>query len=593
MGEEIPAAPSTGPQRAVALMAILWLTALTWWIALPTGVGYSFDDREAVVGNPVVTGELPASEAFRRDYWHHIGDAGHFRPLATLALRFDASRVDVRSQGAPRTFRLTNLALHLLVILLAGVGLILLERRGGPVFPWFGLALVAVHPASADAVAWISGRTSLLSALGGALTLASIVLGRRDSVGGLRLGFGTFVGVTIALLGKEDGLVIAAAAPIVALALPVADGAATSKRAKRSLAAALGAFASVLLVGWLRHGALGSALPAAPSAPLGGLPLLNRVAIGLSAWWQGAIHAIAPWVDAPPSLHVSDLTQGASEALPAAAVGYGAGIAGFGIAGVAVVAGAIAWLVRKDRGARLSLALSALAILPLIQIVPAGEIFAPRFLYQPLLLGVVWIAALGKRVGVPLQAAIVVALACLSVFRAAPVYDSRASYWEAHLPSHEGEAKTWNALGECSREQGDLEEAEQRFKRSHDLDPSYSRPLANLGAMAAKAGDLNAAEAWLTEAIFEGRGEHAPRGNLATVLLRLGRAEEALEFYTDAARLSPGRATYHRGMARAAIALGQLDVARAALAAAESLTPQDTANNSLRQKLDAAARSER
>jgi tetratricopeptide (TPR) repeat protein len=588
MAEEIPGAPSAGPQRAVALLAILWLTALTWWLALPSEPGYSFDDREAIVGNPVVTGELPASEAFRRDYWHHLGDAGHYRPLATLALRFDASRVDVESVEAPRTFRLTNLALHLLVILVAGVGLILLERRGGPVFPWFGLALMAVHPASADAAAWISGRTSLLSALGGALTLLIVAAGRRESTGGIRIAFGVLAGVGVALLGKEDGLVIAAAAPIVALALPVAEGAGKGMRAKRSFFALIGALLAVSIVGWLRHGALGSALPAAPSAPLGGLPLVDRVALGMSAWWQGAVHALAPWIEAPPSLHVSDLTQGASAHSPEAALVYGAGVAGLGLAGVSAVSLIAAWLVRRTPGARISLALSCLAVLPLIQLVPAGELFAPRFLYQPLLLGVLWLAALGRRLGLLPQVGILVTLACFSIFQAAPTYDSRASYWEAHLPSHDGEAKVWNALGQCSRESGDLEKAEQRFLRSHDLDPSYSRPLANLGAMAAKAGDLEAAEAWLTEAIFEGRAEHAPRGNLATVLLRLGRTDEALEFYTDAARLSPGRATYHRGIARACISLGQLKEASTALEVAEQLAPTSTANKVLREDLESA-----
>ena len=584
----LSATPSIGPKRAVALLAILWLTALTWWLGLPAQPDYSFDDREAVVGNPVVMGELPASTAFERDYWHHLGDAGHYRPLATLALRFDASRVDVQSPAAPRTFRLTNLALHLLVILTAGVGLILLERRGGPIFPWFGLGLLAVHPASADAVAWISGRTSLLSGLGAALALVLIALGSRESVGGMRLLLATFIGVLISLLGKEDGIVIAAAAPLVALALPTAEGAGAKVRLARGFAAFLGALAATALVAWLRQEALGSPMPAAPSAPLGGVPIIDRVALGVSAWWQGVVHALAPWTESAPSLNVDDLLDRPNLSSPTVAAVHGAGVFGFGIIGIACIVAAVAWFVRRAPGARLSLLLSGLAALPLIQLVPAGEIFAPRFLYQPLLLGVVWVAAVGRRLGVPVQVVLLLAFAGFSVFRAAPVYDSRQTYWEAHLPMHDSEAKVWNALGECAREKGELDDAKRHFKRSHALDPRYSRPLASLGAMAAKAGDLDAAEKWLTEAIFEGRNEHAPRGNFATVLLRLGRTDEALEFYQDAARLSPGRATYHRGIARASIELGLFTEARAALKTASELSPKDASTQALLTDLENA-----
>ena len=399
---------------------------------------------------------------------------------------------------------------------------------------------------------------------------------------------GGFFGVLVSLLGKEDGLVIAAAVPVVAFALPVADETRAALRFKRAAAAFLGALLAVGIVAWLRHEALGSALPAAPAAPLLRVPLVDRLALGVSAWWQGLYDALMPWTAPPPSRTIEDLMYREVSTTPGAALGYGAGVVGFGLAGVGAVLLFLGWLVQGQAGARLSLALSAFAALPLIQLVPAGEIFAPRFLYQPLLLGTVWVAAVGRRLGVPLQVALLLALAAVSVFRAAPVYDSRESYWQAHLPAHATDAKIWNALGECAREKGQLDEARKRFERSHELDPEYSRSVANLGAMAMKAGDLDEAERWLTEAIFEGRSEDAPRGNLATVLMRQGRIDEALEFYQDAARLSPGRVTYHRGIARASLELGLYAEARAALETAAKLAPNDPATASLLLRLNDA-----
>ncbi|QDV07442.1 Tetratricopeptide repeat protein [Planctomycetes bacterium Poly30] len=586
--------------RGVALLAILWFAGLTWWLAIPGAPGYSFDDREAIVGNPVVEGTLPAAAAFDRDYWHHLADAGHYRPLATLLLRFDAARVDVRRDAAPRTFRYTNLALHLLVILTLGLALIRIERVGGPAFPWFGLALFAVHPANADAVAWISGRTSLLSGLGAAVGL--LLLSGGVSILRFRHGWvfaAGLVGTLLSLLAKEDGVVIAAALPIIAWALPRrgAQDSTRGQRWRRAGFALVGAGLAVLAVGWLRHGALGSAMPAAPSAPLAATPLVERLAIGLSAWWQGVGAALTPWASHPPSLTLGDvLPRSGALPSPMGSLLFGDGVPGPGLAGAVGLALLVFWLLRGRRSAQLSSCLALLAALPLIQLVPAGELFAPRFLYQPLLLGVVGTSALaaalsrplGPRVSLALQVVLLVGLAWCSIERAAPVYDTRESYWRAHLPAHDGEAKIWNAIGECQRERGDLEAARASFLKSKTLDPRYSRPLANLGALEAREGNLDAAETWLEEAIFEGPDEPAPRANLATILLRQGRANEALEWYRDAARLAPGRATYHRGAARAALSLGDLDSATEAVHRALELSPQDPLTRSLAEEVERA-----
>ena len=50
------------------------------------------DDQELLFGNPVVDGSLPLSAAFDRDYFHHLGDAGQWRPLASLSLRLEVDR---------------------------------------------------------------------------------------------------------------------------------------------------------------------------------------------------------------------------------------------------------------------------------------------------------------------------------------------------------------------------------------------------------------------------------------------------------------------------------------------------------------------
>ncbi|MEM9381396.1 MAG: hypothetical protein AAGB93_15690, partial [Planctomycetota bacterium] len=204
---------------AAVLVAIVSLSVFVWSLAIPADPGFSYDDREAIVGNPVVEGTVPAREAFRRDYWHHYEDAGHYRPAATLLLRWDRGRA-LRADGTldPAVFRRTNVALHAVVLVLLGLALLRLSGERGVPVPWFGFGLLALHPACADVVAWISGRTSLVSALGAGVGLlaSTFVTGdperrRRDAATAALAGL---VGTGLALLGKEDGVVLVVALPI-------------------------------------------------------------------------------------------------------------------------------------------------------------------------------------------------------------------------------------------------------------------------------------------------------------------------------------------------------------------------------------------
>ena len=139
---------------------ILLLTLVAWAGSIVRG-GFSYDDREVLFGNPVVEGEVPWTRAFTQDYWHHSGPVGHYRPLATLSLRLDRGLWGELARG----YHATNVLLHLAVVAAAGV---LAMRAAGP-WPWLGLMVFALHPVLADSVAWLSGRTSMVSALGGLL----------------------------------------------------------------------------------------------------------------------------------------------------------------------------------------------------------------------------------------------------------------------------------------------------------------------------------------------------------------------------------------------------------------------------------------
>ncbi|MCZ6596867.1 MAG: hypothetical protein O7B99_04440, partial [Planctomycetota bacterium] len=186
------------PGRTLAILCVA-LAVLTWAGSLFRS-GFSYDDREAIFDNPVVNGSAALTEAFRRDYWHHLGDAGHYRPLATVTLRLDHALHGESAVG----YHLTNVALHAAVVALGAF--CLLRLGGGRAAPLLGLAVFAMHPALADSVAWISGRTSMVSALGGTFALAAAIrFVERPAVLGVLVGLGIFVG----LGGKEDAVIFA------------------------------------------------------------------------------------------------------------------------------------------------------------------------------------------------------------------------------------------------------------------------------------------------------------------------------------------------------------------------------------------------
>ncbi|MEW6074563.1 MAG: hypothetical protein AB1726_18455, partial [Planctomycetota bacterium] len=126
--------------RSPPILLLVGGVLLAWGPTLLSR-GFSYDDAELIVGNPLVEGSLPAGEAFGRDYWHHRGVSGHYRPLSTLSLRLDRALWGERVAG----YHATNLALFLLLVLLAAR---LLARAGAlRGAPLAGLALFAVHPA--------------------------------------------------------------------------------------------------------------------------------------------------------------------------------------------------------------------------------------------------------------------------------------------------------------------------------------------------------------------------------------------------------------------------------------------------------------
>jgi len=403
----------------------------------------------------------------------------------------------------------------------------------------------------------------MLSAIGGLVGALGIARSRASvRASHWRAGACAGLGLALALMGKEDGL---AFAPLFVLL------AARRSRA-HALAAALGSAAAVAL--WLaaRKVALGVALPAAPWAPLGAAPLLERLHASGKAILEMLRIAVFP-VGYAPSYDAGDLP-------PVGAAARVAGVLGWSLLALALGAG-LAGLRGAAPGRRIasgSLLLAAAAVLPHAQLVPSGEVLAPRFLYLPLLFGAPFADALAPRRGRGRGRAVALALllACVPLaWASARTYASRASFWRAVLAASPHDARAWHGLGMAHWEAGERAQAEEAWQRALELRPAYSRPLSMLAAARMEAGRLDEAEPLFARAVALGPENAVARANYGKLLLELHRVDEALAMYARAAQLEPGRGAIWRGLGAALSAAGDEERARAAFQRALELDPAD------------------
>jgi len=179
-----------------------------WWIALVVAAaalpylpsitgGFTLDDGPVIVSQRIARSPAYILDAFTHRYLPGAFGtcANYYRPLVTVSWQVNHW---ITGSG-PMGFRVVNLTLHAIVCLLV-VALAYRLTRSKPASVTAGI-LFAVLPSNSEAVAWISGRTDLLSTL---FTVGSILcfLNRRLPSGALLF--------CCALLSKENALMLPA-----------------------------------------------------------------------------------------------------------------------------------------------------------------------------------------------------------------------------------------------------------------------------------------------------------------------------------------------------------------------------------------------
>jgi tetratricopeptide (TPR) repeat protein len=558
----VPPRRRTGPLLGglLAVLIVLALTALVQSPALTAEATY-FDDEQYVTDNPRV--QSPS--------WHNAWLFGaevlapstlgsYYQPLAMISLMLDRAR---SGEGASlRPYHETQLALHLLATALV----VLLLHALFDSLPAAALAglLFGVHPASTEAVVWVSQRKTLLAAVFAlACLLVYVRRVRRGLSGASPAALGLFA---FALLSKP----IAVTLPVLLLLLDLwplrRPPGRPVLREKLPFFALAGLAAGITYLSQART-AIASPLTAANA---GDRLLLALHSLGMylaAAVWPAAP---VPYPVAPAPLRLTN---------PAV------------LGGLAILAAATAaaWIgLRWTRAGAVGLAAFLVALLPTVGLIGFTHMVrANQYLYLPLLgLLIPFAAALrvageqskpwlrGAAFAAALGLAAVAAFASRGYLR---LWQDSETLLRGALAAAPQTPELHHNLGVLLSRQQRWDEAMPHLLAAVESKPDFPLAHYNLGLARLAQGDGPAALQSFTQALAW-KPDFAPaHSSLASLLLARGDPAGAVAHLREAARLSPDDPLAQGNLGASLLQIGRTAEAVAPLRRALQLAPQDAA----------------
>lgn len=520
------------------LAALLILSVIAWAPSLSIK-DWSADDHEVILQSPVITGRTPALEAFKRDYTLHLGASEQWRPLSSLSLRAEHALYGPES-SAP--WHRSNVLLHLIAVTLAW----LLAKSHAKNGVFLGLLFFSLHPLLADSVAWVSGRPSMLCVALGLLGANLHGLALKRPLRKSMIAASACIATALPLLAKEDGVLFCIL--LLGMTLRAGRGA--------LLGSSLGVIAAITAWLYARAMALGDFAAFTAQPALSDEGLLARASVGIRAAAEALKVTLFPFFF-PPRYEL--------EALPS-----------FTSSWVAVLSFIlIACFFCKRRGWQPWLFIGPIiAFAPFMQIIPAGEVFAPRFAHIALLFAVPLADKALRSIPIQWSFALLSTLT-ISAWGTISRYESLESYWSATAQASPNSAAPLNALGLVHQDRGDHKGALALFDQSIARDPSHSRSWSNKARSLYAIGDLSSATIALQQAVKTGPRNPIAYVNWGRHLSRLEDHSGAKLAFKRATQLSPGLIHAWTGLAESCGALGEVAESKSASARAEHLSPSN------------------
>jgi Flp pilus assembly protein TadD len=578
------------PPHALFVASVALLAAVASLNTLRNG--FVWDDQELIVGNDAVKSVDALAKSLTRDFFAHRSDDlayGYYRPLTTLSYAADYAAWRLRPVG----YHATNLLLHAACACLGTLLLLRLGLASGAALA--AGVLFAVHPIHVESVAWISGRTDLLSLL---LALVSFLLflGARD--GGEHLSkrraalllAASAISYAGALLAKEMSLVLP-------LWLYLADRRVPSRRLVSTLRAlAPHAAVSAGYFVW-RFLALGVSVPENQE-------LQAAAAVALSA--PITVARYLAWLALPisPTAYVQN-----PYVTSAAAASFLFPLVALALLGLGT------WrLARRSPLAALFAAMLAASFPPLLNFVriagpvDMGAVMAERFCYWPslpfaALAGLAVSAAWAggdewRRAGVAFVLVAMAAAGAATSWKRNADWTDEVTFLRATLERSPRAPLLWNRLAYQLTRENRLDEAREAVAAAERIDatdyhtvasrvfwlaasgrPEEAIPLQeglvrqltrgrtevlnNLAWLCRRAGRYDRAEEILLGLVRDGRSNFDVEANLGELYEARGDLAGARRHFSKALRLNPDSAPVAGALAALALSAGDYDGAEA------------------------------
>lgn len=514
---QITIAPRRKRVRTLLLVATLAALAHAGTLAN----GFVFDDRGAVLENPVVHAPLDLSTLLSTDYWGGRPPnwrVGIWRPLAVLTFWTD-QRI---SGGRPSVFHFTNLLFHVL----ASVALTLaVYRQSGRLrLATITGCIFAVLAINSEAVAGIVSRADVMAAGLVFLAWASVAPFARPLTAGQLAGFG--LSLIAALLCKEAAVATTAGVVAGSAALYVSD---RNERSAVPVGQLLLIAGSVLLV----YAALRQSLVAPLSMikrdvlnnPLLNEPFVPRLWTGLSILALILERSAFP-VRLIPDYSFAQVTAIRTPLSPSVVIGFA----------LLVALIASAWLFRRRDAmwtigaVMLVIGWAALSNIP----VPLPIVFAERLLYG-ITAGIALLFAVGldrlwhshRSTAIVLLALLVAGNLVRTAVRERDWHDELRLFSRATTDAPRA-ARGWNNLGAALMKENQSMPALAAINQAITIAPDWGPPYVLAGITLSNLGRRAEAEASLRRAYAINEHDAQAVYNLGALLAKWGRRSEAV-----------------------------------------------------------------
>lgn len=149
-----------------------------------------------------------------------------------------------------------------------------------------------------------------------------------------------------------------------------------------------------------------------------------------------------------------------------------------------------------------------------------------------------------------------------------------AAVYDELIREEPNSPKLWNERGVAAHQMGDLDTAEESYRRSLELDSSYALALNNLGVATHHLSKPEMAEKAFRSALRGGRAPGDVWRNLALMLSRHARIRDAVQAYRQSLDLEPRSAVAWSGLGAVLMQMGRPQEAKTALVRSVEIDPE-------------------